>query len=172
MPRIKLLEFNEDPLWEFAHMLLDFDAETGELIWVHDWGSGKSHCRAGRVKRKKGRATRIVGLDFKHYAEHRLIWFWVTGSWPPMIDHMDGNPVNNKLSNLRPATPKLNAENRRKARPDSTTGIMGVRRRGNRYEARIGVDGERIELGSYETSDEASEVFVAAKRRLHEGCTI
>ena len=66
-----------------------------------------------------------VGHD-KHYV-HRLIWEILFGEIPAgiCIDHIDRNPSNNKIDNLRLVTHKENMNNC-KIRSDNKTGIVGV----------------------------------------------
>lgn len=58
---------------------------------------------------------------------HRIIWAITYGSIDPtlVIDHLDGNPFNNQISNLSLKTSKNNARNKRQ-RINNTTGITGV----------------------------------------------
>ena len=43
------------------------------------------------------------------YLAHRLAWLYVTGSWPSQdIDHIDGDPTNNRFANLREVTHQEN----------------------------------------------------------------
>lgn len=61
------------------------------------------------------------------YQVHRVIWAIVHGTIneDQMIDHIDGNPFNNKLENLRIGTPALNARNTTKYSTNKT-GFAGV----------------------------------------------
>lgn len=68
-----------------------------------------------------------VGFQGKIYSAHRIIWVLVHRSIDPelIIDHIDGNPFNNKIENLRLTTLAVNSRNV-KLRPDNVTGITGV----------------------------------------------
>lgn len=96
---------------------------------------------------------------------HRLAFWFMTGEVPEEIDHKDGNPSNNKWSNLREVTHSENNQNIHKVRSDNISGKRGVSwaerpgRRG-KWLARITVDGEFHELGCYVTKEEA----IAARR--------
>lgn len=166
-----------DPLLlDLVRQALDYDPLTGQLIWVMDWGAGLSHTEAGRVRfwgpRKDHYRIRVVGIDHKKYAAHQLIWFWVTGEWADLIDHKDGNPLNNRWANLRKATSQLNAQNRRKPMKTNKCGFLGVATKSYGYEALIKVDGKTKRLGTFDTPEEAHKVYVEAKRIYHVGCTI
>jgi len=61
----------------------------------------------------------------KKYAVHRVIFLLVHAWLPEQIDHIDGNPLNNRVENLRPASPSQNMWNA-KLRSDNTSGVKGV----------------------------------------------
>lgn len=82
------------------------------------------------------------------------------------VDHKDGNPLNCCRDNLRAATHEQNSRNMKLSRAN-TSGIKGVRRRLNRWTARIRADGHEHFLGSFETSEEAAEAYRKASAELH-----
>lgn len=91
---------------------------------------------------------------------------------------MNGIITDNRFENLRDVSRLINMQNRRGAQKGSTCGVLGVgydRRRPSRpFYARIRVPGMKYGkfLGYFDTPDKASEVYLEAKRRLHDGCTI
>jgi hypothetical protein len=97
--------------------LFEYDAANGELFRR---GTKK---RASWIRRD---GYRLVGVDYHQLLVHRVIWAMAHGQWPKNeIDHRDGNPSNNLLSNLRPASHRENLRNR--GRPsNNTSGIKGV----------------------------------------------
>lgn len=85
-----------------------------------------------------------------------------------VIDHIDGNTLNNRRNNLRKATISQNGCNRG-AQRNNTSGFKGVtwcltRRK---WKARIGLKGKYYDLGRYDTREEAFEAYKAAASRLH-----
>lgn len=77
---------------------------------------------------KEGKKTCCaVKLKYKVYQVHRIIWEMFKETIPSKkeIDHLDGNPHNNILSNLFCKTKRGNARNR-KQRTDNKTGVTGV----------------------------------------------
>lgn len=114
--------------------------------------------------------ARLLGAEHRL---HRLAWLYMTGEWPPvLIDHYDTDRSNNRWRNLRPADDSINAQNQRNAHSNSSTGVLGVSREGSRWRAQIGFKGKKFYLGAFDTTDEAHEAYLKAKRRLHPGCTI
>jgi hypothetical protein len=80
-----------------------------------------------------------------------------------VTDHRDRDGLNCRRSNLRFATFSQNSQN--KPRPRIGSGqFKGVSKHGNRYRARIVVDGKRIILGRYQTEFEAA---IAYDRAAH-----
>lgn len=82
-----------------------------------------------------------------------------------IVDHVDGNPLNNRRQNLRWATRAQNAINWK--RPNKT-GVRGVFRNGDsRFAARIKTDAKRIYLGTFSTIEAAAAAYDAAALRHH-----
>ena len=126
---------------------LDYDQETGKLVWKMGRRSGSP---AGTVT-KKGYVR--VKLD-KNYMAHRIIWAMFYGYWPKnMIDHIDGDRSNNRISNLREATPSQNAINS-KIKSTNSCGVKGIYKKNNVWVVQI--NGKYA--GSYKTMAEATSV--------------
>lgn len=116
---------------------------------------------------------RSVSVDGRRYLVHRVIFAMLYGEWPlGQIDHIDGNPSNNRLSNLRDVPPAINSQNQRRPRGQTASGHLGVSRSRSRWKAEIKVDGKRHFLGIRDTPVEAYALYIEAKRRLHIGGTI
>lgn len=94
---------------------------------------------------------------------HRVI---MNASRGEMVDHIDGNGLNNRRANLRIATKSQNMMNSR-VRRDSSSGYRGVTfcRFTGRWQANIKAKGKRIFLGRYDTPEEASEVYQKAAEK-------
>lgn len=108
-----------------------YDKKTGKLLWKVNRPKRKAGSEAGNV-RSDGRyrtvhAT-VNGIKKRHYA-HRIIWEMVNGSIPKdmVIDHIDGNTLNNKLENLRLVTREQNQRNS-KTPSNNTSGEVGIYR--------------------------------------------
>jgi hypothetical protein len=105
-------------------------------------------------------SVRVLG---RTYYAHRLAWFYVFGEWPPRgTDHVDTNRKNNAIANLRPATKSQNGYNRG-APSNSTTGLKGASfdKFTGRFVARLKVRGRCLNLGRFDTAEEANAAYVA-----------
>lgn len=149
--------------FEDANRLLIYDGLSGDLRWREDRGLARSGCMAGYVNTTTG--YRMVRINYRAYGAHRLAWLLVTGDFPSgMLDHVDGNPLNNRWSNLREATSRQNCYNRR-PRSDSKSGIKGVSRHGRAWRARIWLHGSYMMLGTFSNSADAHLAYEAAAQR-------
>ena len=67
-----------------------------------------------------------IRIDGKLYITSRIIWLYMTGDWPHYhIDHIDGNPTNNKWDNLRDVPQAVNLKNKA-CYKNNTSGITGI----------------------------------------------
>lgn len=115
-----------------------------------------------------------IGVDRQRYLAHRLAWFYVFGVWPENeIDHIDGNKLNNRIANLRDATPSMNQHNKR-LMANNTSGIQGVSwdAHNGKWAATIQAFKRKYFLGRFNTLTEARQVREAAKRELHFTATL
>jgi hypothetical protein len=83
--------------------LLDYDPDTGDLIWKEARGPIKAGSIAGHVtSHPKNPPCRAVTIAKKGYYVHRLVWLWHTGSWPiGSIKHINGQCLDNRIENLK-----------------------------------------------------------------------
>jgi len=145
--------------------LLRYDPETGEFRWLKDSRMVRAGDLAGCLDREH---YWVICIDYRNYPAHQLAWLHVTGRWGrPMIDHRDGNPANNRWSNLRVATSSQNNANRCRPR-HNTSGFKGVHFNAQRrkWAATICKDWRTIYLGLFLTPEAAHAAYVAAARKL------
>lgn len=153
---------------------LDYNPETGEFKWKIN---ASNRIKTGSIAGCKSDQNRRCQIRFKgkKHSAHRLAWLLHYGKWPErVIDHIDGDPFNNAIVNLRDVSGSLNQQNQRRAQFGSQTGLLGVspHKNSGKFKAQIQVLGKQKYLGLFLTPQEAHEVYLAAKRELHEGCTL
>jgi hypothetical protein len=110
---------------------------------------------------------RRMTLNGRRVLAHRMVWFWHHGTWPQRIDHINGNPSDNRIENLRECTHAQNMWNA-KARA-GMTGVKGVLWVENKrkYRVRLRVNGKRLSFGYFHSLDEAREAITAAREHYH-----
>lgn len=101
-----------------------------------------------------------VCVHGKLFTAHRIIWKMAYGDEPPVIDHRDGNPSNNRIENLRAATQAQNIANSTSRRSGLSRGVK--RTPAGRFAAEITADGSRRYLGTFATENEAAAAYRAA----------
>jgi hypothetical protein len=141
-------------------MPFQIDDEDFERVSRHNWGA--YWIRNGGGKDGSWRVARGISVSPGQRRLQLLARFLVEAN--AKIDHKDRDTLNNQKANLRPCTTSQNGANC-KRRETNTTGFKGVRRNGSRYMARIKVNGRELYLGTYDTPEEAHQVYMAAARK-------
>lgn len=106
-------------------------------------------------------------IDGKIWFLHRLAYYLVNGvelTSDVEVDHLDGNGMNNKWSNLRFVKGCDNQRNRL-ANKNTKFGLMGIRFIDNHWEARICVNKERIHLGCFDNKLDAAAARISANNK-------
>lgn len=147
--------------------LLEYDARTGIFTWKKSMGGmAKAGSVAGATDSKGYRQIRVNG---RLYLAHRLAWLAVHGEFPALhLDHIDRNPMNNAINNLRECTHAQNHQNVG-VRADSTSGATGVSwlKACNKWLAYLNLDGKRYSLGRFDNITDAVNARNEAKVKFH-----
>ena len=119
----------------------------------------------------KSNNYRMILIGEKCWHAHRLAWLIVNGEWPKtQIDHINGDPSDNRIANLRLATPAQNAQNKRVC-SNSKSGIKGVSfdpKRG-KWGAFIQINKRQTIIGRYGSLEDAAEAYrLAAQKHFGE----
>lgn len=183
MPRIQLRGCDELPTVEQLRAILSYDPLAGGLSWkmrdassfadgsrtaAHQaalWNSkyaGKpAFTSVGQSGHLRGRA---YGCDL---LAHRVAWALYHGEWPALfIDHINMNPADNRLANMRLATRRQNGCNRKAVGRSRYLGVAwhGA---GRKWMAALSVNNRTISLGLFEDEREAAQAYDAGARKHH-----
>ena len=162
---------------ETLKQIVSYDPETGRLTWLPrplSMFKCLRDCAAWNAKYAGQIAFNTTwpngykaGHIFKKtQLAHRVAWALATGEWPDsQIDHVNGDRSDNRLVNLRKATPEDNQKNT-KQRIDNTSGVKGVdfQKSSGLWRARIVHNKRRVEIGKFINYDCAVAARKAAER--------
>jgi len=151
---------------EVLSTLLMYDDVSGKLFWrerplnfFSDFKLGKSRCGSAWNTKYAGKEA-FISTDKDGYKKgeifavtyfsHRVIWMMHYNEWPDCVDHIDGNPVNNRLDNLRSVPHEDNCKNQ-KIPINNTSGVIGVswKSKINKWQASIRILGVDKYLGVF-----------------------
>jgi len=128
-------------------MLDDADAEQiGGLAWKMS-------------KDRNGNAYAVARVGSKYKSMHRLV---MGEPQRPnhIVDHIDGDGLNNQRSNLRICNQSQNMGNAKK-HSDAGVKFKGVTfdKQYNKYRASICVDGQKVRIGRFATAEDAAFAY-------------
>lgn len=143
-----------------------FDYKDGELYWKFSLSSkSPKGIIAGSVKHD---GYRRIGLNKKVYLTHRLIYMMFYGYMPEIVDHIDGNKLNNRIENLRAATKSQNCQNQ-KTPIDNTSGYKNVmwKKSKNKWLVALKVCNKYLHIGYFDDIELADLVAQEARNKYH-----
>jgi hypothetical protein len=140
--------------------LLQYNTTSGEFKWIRSKGRAKAGSVAGCTD-KDGYI--LIGINSRLYKAHRLAFLYMTGSMPSIdldVDHINGITGDNRWDNLRIATRSQNSMNR-----DSKGYYYSSKQ--SKYRALIQVGYKKIDLGGFDTEQEARSAYLNAVDKYH-----
>ena len=139
--------------------------EDGYLTWAVNIRRARIGNKVGIIHTNGYLRTRVNGLL---QSNHRLIFLWHHGYMPKIVDHIDGNKLNNKIDNLRVANNTQNQQNA-KINIKSTSGYKNVSLcpQTKKWAVKISVDGLRKTIGRFDDVELADLVAQEARKKYH-----
>lgn len=157
------------PDLETLQKYLNYDPETGILSWREGLPYGRQRTAgqpAGTMS--KGGYLRLT-IERKMYANNRIAWKMFYGTDPVgVVDHEDGDKLNNRIRNLRDASQGRNTYNQVR-RSDNTTGFKGVVfcKTVRKFTFNLKVDGVKLKRVYFDTPEAANDYVMEKRERLH-----
>lgn len=162
------------PTLDYLKTRVRVDVDTGRVFWID---ATKHHANlvgkeAGSIRRSShnDKSYWCVKVDSVGIKRSHLVFLFATGNWPMLqIDHVNGDSLDDRKSNLREATATQNAWNHKHRSKKSTT-PMGVRMiASGRFQARIAVEKKQIVIGTFDTPDQAEQAYQQKRKEyFHE----
>lgn len=149
----------------YAYSLLQYDWLEGTFHWKVNKRPMLAGDCAGFLT-ADGRYWKIC-IDRKQYPANKLAWLLVTGVYPTcIVDHRDGNGLNNRFINLRLANSTQNSQNRKRDSRNSSghTGVSWYKAY-DKWSACIHIEKRKIFLGYYLQLEDAIAVRDDASRK-------
>ena len=151
--------------------------EDGSMVWNHrpdhhfkgrakSWNSRRAGTPVSFTvsKNKSGRLYRSIPLNGTRWMYNRILWIYFNGSIPDgmLVDHINGDSMDDRVANYRLATHAQNTHNS-KFRSNSS-GLPGAYRASNsgrkKWCSSIYINKKRVFLGYFETPEEASKCYM------------
>lgn len=160
---------SSDDLITTQQQVIDlFDYKDGNLYWRINPRKIGQKIKPGSLAGTLCSGKKYIGVQYKRkrYFAHRLIFLYHHGWIPEQIDHIDTNPSNNRIENLRAATPTQNQYNR-PVQKNNVLGVKNVSRSGNKYYVGFTINGKFTRVGSFYSIDDAKAAAEEFRAKLH-----
>lgn len=143
--------------WSSLISKLSYNKHTGDFRWKINNGKCRKNSLAGHIDNY---GYRRITINNNVYMAHKLAWFYHYKTWPKLLDHIDRNPDNNSIFNLRECTQSQNQMNRG-VQSNNTLGVKGVKlnKKGDKYIASITKDYQYYHLGTFDNIEEADLAY-------------
>lgn len=150
------MKLTQDRLKELLH----YDLDSGIFIYKVDRGR---LAKSGQVAGSIGSKGYIkITVDGKEYSAHRLVYLYMEGRFPAIVDHINRDRADNRVLNLREVSLSLNSRNTKLSKANSS-GVKGVSWYSTTSRWRAYINGEQGKktLGYFKILDEA----IAARKQ-------
>ena len=140
----------------------------GKLIWKKRPTKYGTKIKIGEQAGYLSNKYRRINFDKTPYYEHVVVWAYHndTREEGTCIDHIDGDPLNNRIENLREVSLSQNMNNS-VLTIRNRTGYRGVYKRFGQYGADIRFAGKLYHLGFFTTPEEAHEAYMHKHKEFY-----
>ena len=129
------------------------DAEDYEMLQKYSWCISKTGYAVACIQKRVRKMHRCILANKLNDGD--------------IIDHANGDPLDNRKTNLRICTPAENGKNI-SVKSSNKLGVKGVRLTKNgTYNVRLVVDGKEIHVGNFRTLEAAISAHTEAERKYH-----
>ena len=146
--------------------LFYYNQLTGEFTRIKN----VSNVKCGLVVLKPSKQGYLrLRINNKYYYLHRLAWLYVYGEFPNnLIDHKNGNKLDNRIDNLRLASYSENYQNI-SLKSKASSGLRGAyyNQKSNKWQAKLTINYKTKSLGYFETALLAHHAYLNGKKKYH-----
>lgn len=153
---------------ELLNLCLEYFSIGENGLHYRIWRKGLPRdCVGKRAGNDHHSGYKYVKIKGKLYAEHRIVWLMVYGSFPDgELDHKDLDKKNNSVDNLRQSSRTSNCANRQGWSKSGYKGVYATTR-GKPWMAAININGKMANLGRFDCPIEAAKAYDFAARKQH-----
>lgn len=151
---------------DYLKRVLNYCPDTGVFRWLEN--RSKS-AKIGSLAGSKDLEGYIcIMIDGKSYRANRLAYFYMTGFWPDVADHINRIRDDNRWLNIRNCQQHQNCCNT-KLSIKNTSGVKGVsyRKDTGKWRSYVTIKNKKIMLGSFDEFNTAASVSYFARKYLH-----
>jgi hypothetical protein len=141
-----------------AREFFNYDPKSGDFFRIKKVSKYSNTIVGEKVKYVNTQGYIQFGFKGKTYKVHRTAWLLYYGESPKVIDHINGIKTDNRICNLRSVNLHINNQNRHKHRNGKIIGTS-YRKEMNKWRSEIRLNGKRINLGHFNTEQEAHEAY-------------
>jgi len=174
------MKINRLPPIEYLSECFDYDKDTGVLTWQNrpesHFVTQSKHKRFSTLSAGKevgtvdGSGYKVVMLTYKgehkSYRVHRICYALCFGDTDKIIDHINGDRQDNRISNLRAVDYRINVANQSVPKSSGLKGACWDKNK-KRWVAQISVNYRKVHLGRFDTESEAHAAYVEAAEKFN-----